>query len=271
MIPGNLGANWLVGQENIKVGLVGYSPVFATSKVTDDGIIVNLLDFKSRIPLAYDDLETRKYLISFLNKHFKFREDNFTFIDGGNTLKTALSSPILSINAAAICDNSQDLINSKGKAITKEIYVLSETYSQLFQKVFNEQIMVAERLEMDNLQSLKDWLSNRVISIKPNNSITEMLGNIYKGKQVTISGKDRRITESFYALLFFKSFANAVGCEVPTTEELLRQIIALQLKLNNTNFSINSNLSIQASAISYADDAINKIKEKETDVYTVLY
>lgn len=264
--PGKIGSTWLVGKGNINMGLVGYSPVFATNKITANDITVDLLDFKSKIPLAYDDIDTRKHLLYFFNRHFSFKENIPTFIDGGNPIQAALSSPVPAINAAAICDNAKELINSKGKSITKEIYVLSEEYSQLFEKVFSEQMMVAKILQISNFQTLKDWLLNRTKSIH-SKSITEMLEEVYKGKFVTISIYDRRITESFYALLFFKYFANVLGCAVPITEELLNKINHLQKATNKDHFPRNIDVSIQQSAISYAEYIMNKRKLKESIVH----
>jgi hypothetical protein len=267
MFPGKLGSVWMIQKENINVGLIGYSPIFARSKITPDGVTVNLLDFKSKIPLAYDNLDIRMCLLNFLNKHFRFKKEALTFIDGGSPIQTALSSPISAINVSAICDNAQKLINSKGKPIREEIYVLSEEYSQLFQKVFNEQIMVANSLQIFNLPTLKSWLLNRVKSIQPNSSITEMLEEIYKGKHVTISGQDRRITEGFYDLLFFKYFSNVLGSEVPVTEKLLSEINNLQKALNKNDFPQNINSQIQQLAILCAEHILKERKLNENNVH----
>lgn len=267
MFPGKLGSTWMIGQENINVGLIGYSPVFAVSETTPDGVTVNLLDLKSKIPLAFDNLDTRIYLLNFLNEHFKFKNKSFVFVNGGNTLQAALSSPISAINASAICDNAQKLINSKGKPIKEEIYALSEEYAQLFQMVFNEQVTVANLLRISNLQTLENWLLNRSKSIR-SNSITEMLEAIYKGKYVTISGQDRRITEAFYALLFFKYFSITLGSLVPSTEKLLYQMNDLQKTINNEPFSKGTILQIQQSAVKYAEHILKERKLKKIKTYT---
>jgi len=269
ILPGNLGSTWLAGKADTNVGLIGYAPVFATKKATPSGININLLDFKSKIPLAYDDSSTRMHLLNFLNRHFRFKDKTPTFIDGGSPIKTALSSPISAINAVAICDNAKMLIHSKGRPITEEIYVLSEEYAHLFEKVFLEQMMVARVLQISNLQRLKDWLLNRAKNIQSNN-IVEMLEEVYKGKYVSISGQDRRLTESFYALLFFKYFANTLGCAVPTTEALLKKINNLQKAINKSYFSSDINLSIQQSAVSYAKYIVKKRKLKECNVPIVV-
>jgi len=263
MFPGGLGSTWLIGQGNINAGLVGYSPVFAKKEITDsiDQLTINLLSFKSRIPLAYDDPAVRLHLLNFLNEHFKFRNETPTFVDGGSPIQTALSSPIVAINASAICDNAGKLIYSKGKPVKTDIYALSEAYAQFFQQIFNEQLIVADCLGFSNLQTIKDWLRNRAQSIQSDN-VTEMLAEIYKGKAVMISGQDRRLSESYYALLFLKYFANVLGCSVPTTEEMLNKIRSLQKAINKNHFPHHIALSIRQSAISYAKYILEKRKLK---------
>ncbi|WP_438712011.1 hypothetical protein ACSTS3_06020 [Aquimarina muelleri] len=269
-IPGTLGTNWLIGSEDLNVGLMGCSPVFATKKDTNslDGITTSLLDFKSKIPIGYDDLETRLFLLDFLNTHFKFKNGISTFVDGGSSIQTALSSPVSAINASAICDNAEKLINSKKETIKEDIYMLSEEYSQLFQKVFDEQLMIANLLQIPNPLTIKDWLRNRKKNIQADN-ITEMLKEIYKGKYITISKKDRRLTETFYALSYFSFFAEVLGYTVSTTNDLLYKIDTLQKSTNTDLFSENIIVSLKQSAISYAKHVQvkrNSYKIRETQL-----
>ncbi len=256
MFPGKLGSTWLFGKESIKAGLIGYSPIFATSEVDSTGITVNILDFKSKIPLGHDDTDTRIGVLSFLNKYLKFKEEQNTFVDGGNTLKAALSSPISAINASAICDNAKGLIRSKGKPISREIYRLSEEYSLLFQEVFNEQMMVAEKLDISGIQSLEKWLLNRTKKIQ-SCGVTKMLEEIYRGKFVTISCKDRRLTESFYALSFFKHFADELNCYTPATNTLLQKLKFIQKSINRNYCSSDMDSFISQVAIAYAQSVIS--------------
>lgn len=258
--PGTLGSTWFIGLGKIEVGLIGYSPVFSTKEDVNQSstdLTIKLLDFKSRIPLAYDDPNTRLRLLNFLNKHLKFKDNVPTFIDGGTCLQTALSSPISTINAAAICNRAQQLINSNGQTIQAAIYVLDEPYSQLFQNAFEEQLNVANSLDIFNLTTIKDWLINRKKNLQ-SHSVTGMLQETYKDKLISISGKDRRITESYYALLFFKTFAQTLGIQVPATETLLSKIKTLQQALCKNHTFLNLDLILQDSALHYAQSILYK-------------
>ncbi|GGX03089.1 hypothetical protein [Aquimarina muelleri] len=269
-IPGTLGTNWLIGLESLNVGLMGCSPIFATKKDTHslEGITTSLLDFKSKIPIGYDDLETRLFLLDFLNEHFKFKNNASTFIDGGSSIQTALSSPVSAINASAICDNAEKLIHSKKETIKEDIYMLSEEYSLLFQKIFDEQLTVANLLQIPKPQTIKEWLRNRKKNIQADN-ITEMLEEIYKEKYITISKQDRRLSETFYALSYFSFFAEALGHTVSTTNHLLYKLNDLQKSVNTDPFSENIILSLKQSATSYAEHIKvkrNSNKRKETQM-----
>lgn len=268
--PGKLGSSWLIGKGKVKVGLIGYSPVFVTKNVIESTqeIFININDFKLRIPLAYNDESNRLHLLSSLNKYFDLKEQVPMFIDGGNTLKTSLSSPISTINAAAICDNAAKLIQSNGKMIRTSIYALSEKYSILFQEAFNEQLSLAKLLGFSNLPTIKDWLQNRPRKIVSEN-ITDMLHEIYKDKNIAINEQDRRITESFYALLFFSSFAKTLGIDVYATSELLNELSNLHLKLNKTSSLQKTALYIQESAVAYAKNVLTTQKLMENQVYTI--
>ncbi|BDS11973.1 NAD(P)-binding domain-containing protein [Aureispira anguillae] len=258
--PGTLGSTWFIGLGKIEVGLIGYSPVFSTKENTlpsSAGLTIKLLDFKSRIPLAHDDPNTRLYLLDFFNKHLKFKDKVPTFIDGGSCLQTALSSPISTINAAAICNKAQQLIDSNGQAIKGAIYALEEEYSQLFQNAFQEQLNVANALDLFNLPTIKDWLSNRKNNLQ-SNCVTDMLHQTYKNKIIAISGTDRRITESYYALLFFKTFAQTLGIQVPATEILITQIKQLQQALSKSYAFQDIDLALQNAALHYAKNILSK-------------
>lgn len=268
IFPGKIGATYLLGAGNLSIGLIGYSPAFATKKVTPHGITVNLLDFKSNIPLAHDDPATRRYLLHFLNEHIKFKQTAPTFMDGGCPIQTTLSSPVPAINAAAICDNAVQLIRSGGKPITEEIYVLSVAYAQLFQQVFEEQVMVAKKLKISSPRTLKDWLKNRTRRIQ-SESIATMLAEVYQGKYVTISIEDRRITESYYALLFFKHFANALGCSLTATEELLHQIETLQQAMDTHCLDSSVSSSICQAAVLYAKHIQDERELRGNRIYAV--
>ncbi|WP_062057272.1 hypothetical protein [Aquimarina longa] len=263
--PGKLGSTWLIDSEYTGVGLIAYSPVFATKKVIDQedpSIVVTILDIKRGIPLAHNDLDTRLFLLSFFNKYFEFNENTPFFIDGGSVLKTALSSPVAAINAAAICDNAKGLFLSQGKPIKETIYALSSEYSRLFQEVFNEQLAIANLLQIKNVPTIQDWLKSR---IKENESgdITEMLHHIYKNHAITISGKDRRIVESYNALLYFKSFASTFGQKVEATEQLIKEIDTLKNVLSSFyEYEIDNSL-IEESAVMHARDSISKNQKEE--------
>lgn len=255
--PGKLGSSWLIGKGKVKVGLIGYSPVFVTKTTVESTkeILFHVNDFKLNIPLAYNDEKQRAYLLSSLNKSFPLIEQKPMFIDGGSTLKTSLSSPISTINASAICDNSAKLIESNGSTIRTSIYALSETYSRLFQAAFQEQLSLAEAFQLSNLPTIKSWLKNRPREIVSTN-VTDMLQEIYKDKKVALNEQDRRITESFYALLFFKFFAKKLGVNVPATKQLLNELSDLHLKLNKTASIEKTALYIQESAIAYANSIL---------------
>lgn len=269
VFPGKLGSSWLIGKGKTKVGLVGYSPVFATKEVIESSeeTFININSFKSSIPLAYDDKEERLSLLSFLNKCFNFSTEIPTFIDGGHSLKTSLCSPISTINASAICDNAEAIIQSKGTVIRKPIYALSEKYSLLFQEAFNEQLLLAKLLGFSNLSTITDWLQNRSQKVVLDN-VTDMLHEIYQDKNVALDENDRRITESYYALLFFKSFAETLGIDVFATKQLLRKLSELHLKLDKTTSLQTTALCLQESAIAYAKNVLNTKELKEINKYS---
>lgn len=262
--PGKLGSSWLIGKGNVKVGLIGYSPVFVTKTTIESTkeVFININDFKLSIPLAYDDKNQRLSLLSSLNKCFPFKKQNPMFIDGGSTLKTSLSSPISTINASAICDNAAQLIQSDGKMIKTPIYALSEKYSMLFQEAFEEQLSLAKFFQFSNLPTITDWLQNRPREIVSEN-VTGMLHEIYKDKNIALDEQDRRITESFYALLFFNFFAKTLGIDVYATRTLLNELSSLHLKLNKTASIKKTALYIQESAIAYAKNVLKTQKAME--------
>lgn len=262
--PGKLGSSWLIGKGNVKVGLIGYSPVFVTKTTIESTkeVFININDFKLSIPLAYDDENQRLSLLSSLNKCFPFKKQNPMFIDGGSTLKTSLSSPISTINASAICDNAAQLIQSDGKVIKTPIYALSEKYSMLFQEAFEEQLSLAKFFQFSNLPTITDWLQNRPREIVSEN-VTAMLHEIYKDKNIALDEHDRRITESFYALLFFNFFAKTLGIDVYATRTLLNELSSLHLKLNKTASIKTTALYIQESAIAYAKNILKTQKAME--------
>lgn len=257
--PGKLGSSWLIGKGEVKVGLVGYSPVFVTRTMVEstEEVLFHINDFKLNVPLAYDDEIQRLYLVSFLNQSFPLTEEKNMFIDGGITLKTSLSSPISTINASAICDNATKIIESSGGVVRTSIYALSEKYSKLFQESFQEQLTLAKRFNFSNLPTIKDWLKNRprkIVSTK----VTDMLQEIYEDKKIVLDEHDRRITESFYALLFFFFFAKELNEKVPATKQLLDQLSHLHLQLNKTASIEKTALYIQKNAISYAENILTE-------------
>jgi len=258
VFPEKLGSSWLIGKGKIKIGLVGYSPVFATKEVIESSqeTIIYINSSKSKIPLAYDDEIQRLHVLSFLNRCFNIRKEIPTFIDGGHTLRTSLSSPISTINASAICDNAEKLIQSDGKVIIKPIYALSQKYSLLFQAAFNEQLLLAQLLQFSNVPTIADWLQNRAQKIKLDN-VTNMLHETYKDKNVVFDENDRRITESYYALLFFNSFAERLGSDSSATKKLLHKLSGLHLKLNKTASLQTTSLYLQKSAKLHAENILN--------------
>jgi hypothetical protein len=268
--PGKLGSSWLIGKGKVKVGLIGYSPVFVTQTTIESTqeIFININDFKLSIPLAYNDDHQRSYLLSSLNKCFPLRKQSPMFIDGGSTLKTSLSSPISAINASAICDNAAQLIQSNGKMIKMPIYALSEEYSMLFQQAFEEQLSLAKFFQLSNLPTIKDWLQNRPREIVSEN-VTDMLHEIYKDKNIALDEHYRRITESFYALLFFNFFAKTLGIDVYATRKLLNELSRLHLKLNKTAAIQKTALYIQESAIEYANTILKTQKIMEEKHCTI--
>lgn len=268
--PGKLGSSWFIGQGKINVGLIGYSPVFATKDVIEASqeTIITIKNFKSKIPLAHNDDSLRLYLLSCLNKYFNLKQQVPTFIDGGHNLKTALTSPVPTINASAICDNVEKLIQSNGKTIKTPIYALSKKYSLLFQEAFNEQLLLAKLLRYTNLSTITDWLQNRSQKIVSDN-VTDMLDEIYKDKNITLDQNDRRITESYYALLFFNSFAETLGINTFATKELLYKLSNLHLALKKTASLKATSLSIQKAGISYAENILNTEKMKKKNRYHV--
>lgn len=268
--PGKLGSSWLIGRGKVNVGLVGYSPVFVTQTTHEatQEVSININAFKLRIPLAYNDEHQRSYLVSSLNKSFPLGTQSPMFIDGGSTLKTSLSSPISAINSSAICDNAAQLIQSDGKLIKTPIYALSEKYSMLFQEVFEEQLSLAKFFQLSNLPTIKNWLQNRPQKIV-STDVTDMLHEIYKDKNVALDEHDRRITESFYALLFFKTFAKTLGIEVLATKQLLNELSQLHFKLNKTASIQKTALYIQESAIAYAKHVLTSQKLMKEERCTV--
>jgi hypothetical protein len=270
--PGKLGSSWLIGKGKVQVGLVGYSPVFVTRTTVESTkeVLFHINDFKLSIPLAYNNENQRLYLLYFLNRYFSMTKESPMFIDGGSTLKTSLSSPISTINASAICDNSTELIESNGKMIKTSIYALSEKYSRLFQKSFREQLSLAKFFELSNLPTIKNWLQNRPREIVSTN-VTNMLHEIYKDKKIALNEQDRRITESFYALLFFKFFAKKLGVDVPATKQLLNELSDLHLKLNKTASIEKTALYIQESAVAYAKNILTTHKStKKSLMYSTM-
>jgi hypothetical protein len=268
--PGKLGSSWLIGKGKVKVGLIGYSPVFVTQTAVEatQEVFININAFKLRIPLAYNDDNQRAYLLSSLNKSFPLRAQSPMFIDGGSTLKTSLSSPISAINSSAICDNAAQLIQSDGKLIKTPIYALSETYSILFQEAYEEQLSLAKFFQLSNLPTIKNWLQNRPQEIV-STDVTDMLHEIYKDKNVALDKHDRRITESFYALLFFIFFAKTLGIDVYATKQLLNELSQLHLKLDKTASIQKTALYIQESAIAYAKHVLKNKKTIEEQFCTI--
>ncbi|GEM_PF-5132146 len=234
--PGQLGSTWFISKEHAEVGLIADAPIFVTLKEVTSPVshlptlLVDLLDFKSKIAFGYDNTEKRSFLIDFFNKALKTHRDYPTFVDGYTTLQTALNSPVPAINACAICQQAQRLISLAGESFQDTIYALNENYAQLFQEIFDEQINVAHNLQLFHTSSLTEWLSNRMTASTPS-TISKMLQKVYAHKLVTISGNDRRIYESYHALLFFRAFANTLQVQVPATEMLLTQLRKLHQAL----------------------------------------
>lgn len=107
-------------------------------------------------------------------------------------------------------------MRSKGLSVNGAIYALSETYSEMFQSIFDEQLFVAKTLGINDVPTIEDGLKNRPKKVKTG-TVTGMSWEIYENHIITFSGADRRITEASDALLFFKTFAHVLGIRATAT------------------------------------------------------
>ncbi|SEC54380.1 hypothetical protein SAMN04489761_3279 [Tenacibaculum sp. MAR_2009_124] len=267
LFPGSWVSLGTFSNDELNVGMIGYSPVFATSTLSSDGVFVEILDFKLNIPLAFYDVETKNDMLIFFNKLFSKNTNTLMFIDGGSPIKTVLSSPVTAINASAICDNALKLKASNGGTIYEEIYMLSDVYTNMFDKLYKEQVLIGEVMNCGGIFKLRDWFSNRISSLSKEGDLQLILSHVYKGKLVAISGKDRRLFETFYTLLFFKYFSNAIGIDVPATDLAVCEMNSLQKEINGSTFPESICNYVKASAISYANLMNPKIEKMACSMF----